>query len=77
VCQEEISKEINEADYLAVIADETSDVMSQIYFKWQSFLDIYRVITKQRPSLYLSYLTPDFNEQYIKLNDSKSSINWI
>jgi hypothetical protein len=26
VCQEEISKEINEADYLAVIADETSDV---------------------------------------------------
>jgi hypothetical protein len=77
VCQEEISKEINEADYLAVIADETSDVMSQIYFKWQSFLDIYRVITKQRPSLYLSYLTSDFNEQYIKLNDSKSSINWI
>lgn len=26
VCQEEISKEIKEADYLSVIADETSDV---------------------------------------------------
>jgi hypothetical protein len=26
VCQEEIFKEINEADYSAVIADETSDV---------------------------------------------------
>jgi hypothetical protein len=46
----------------------------------QSYLQdryLYRVITKKRPSLYLSYLTSDFNEQYIKLKGLKSTINWI
>jgi hypothetical protein len=32
---------------------------------------------KKRPSLYLSYLKSDFNERYIKLKGSKSTINWI
>jgi hypothetical protein len=38
----------------------------------KKFLAIYRVITKKRPSLYLSYFTSDFNEQYIKLKGLKS-----
>jgi hypothetical protein len=38
---------------------------------------LYRVIIKKRPSLYLTYLKSDFNERYIKLKGSKSTINWI
>jgi hypothetical protein len=44
VCQEEISKEINEADYLAVIADETSDV-SNIF----QMAIVFRYIVRGKP----------------------------
>lgn len=44
VCQEEISKEIKEADYLSIIADETSDV-SNIF----QMAIVFRYIAKGKP----------------------------
>lgn len=44
ICQEEISKEIKEADYLSVIADETSDV-SNIF----QMAIVFRYIVKGKP----------------------------
>jgi hypothetical protein len=54
VCQEEISKEINEADYLAVIADETSDV-SNIF----QMAIVFRYIVRGKPvERFWEFLSP-------------------
>lgn len=44
VCQEEISKEIEQADYLSIIADETSDVSN----KFQMAI-VFRYVVKGKP----------------------------
>jgi hypothetical protein len=61
--------------------DVACNVSNTGFCEYASFFhglpNTYRVITKKRPSLYLSYLKSDFNERYIKLKGSKSTINWI
>lgn len=60
VCQEEISKEIKEADYLSVIVDETTDVSN----KYQMVV-VFRYIAKGKPvERFWNFLTPsDHNAQ--------------
>ncbi|CAH0547102.1 unnamed protein product [Brassicogethes aeneus] len=54
ICQEEISKEIREADYLSEIADETSDV-SNIF----QMAIVFRYIVKGKPvERFWDFLTP-------------------
>ena len=48
VCQEEISKEINESKFVAVIADETSDVSSKTQLA--VILDIWSTLSQLRGS---------------------------
>lgn len=54
VCQEEISKQIKEADFLAVIADETTDI-SNIF----QMVIVYRYVVKGKPvERFWSFISP-------------------
>ena len=54
VCQEEISKQIKETDFLAVIADETSDISN----KFQIAI-VYRYVVKGKPvERFWSFISP-------------------